>query len=223
MSEYRYDDVLNASHQYHDTRSYTSLTISQHSRGTVSMALTSLWARIRGSAAGGSTPSFTRTTALNLIGFATWIPVIAWFNLHVAELTVVDGTSMYPFMNADRDSSLRRDVVLNYKWAPQEELQRGMVVTLRSPFHPEVIAVKRVVALEGDVIKTKKPYPVSTVRIPQGHVWVEGDGPPGSSLDSNTYGPVSKRLLTGRVTHIVYPLRKFGPVKWWEHDRPLVE
>lgn len=93
----------------------------------------------------------------------------------------------------------------------------------RSPFHPEVIAVKRVVALEGDVIKTKKPYPVPTVRIPQGHVWVEGDGPPGSSLDSNTYGPISKRLLTGRVTHIVYPLKKFGPVQWWEHDRPLVE
>lgn len=68
---------------------------------------------------------------LNLIGFATWIPVIAWFNLHVAELTVIDGSSMYPFMNADRDSSLRRDVVLNYKWSPQEDLQRGMVVTLR--------------------------------------------------------------------------------------------
>ncbi|PNP47375.1 hypothetical protein TGAMA5MH_01192 [Trichoderma gamsii] len=160
---------------------------------------------------------------LNLIGFATWIPVIAWFNLHVAELTVIDGSSMYPFMNADRDSSLRRDVVLNYKWSPQEDLQRGMIVTLRSPFHPETIAVKRVVALEGDVIKTKQPYPVSTVKIPQGHVWVEGDGPPGSSLDSNTYGPVSKRLLTGRVTHIVYPPKKFGPVRWWEHDRPLVE
>lgn len=92
------------------------------------MALTSIWARIRGSS---GPPSLTRTTVLNLIGFATWIPVIAWFNLHVAELTVIDGSSMYPFMNADRDSSLRRDVVLNYKWSPQEDLQRGMVVTLR--------------------------------------------------------------------------------------------
>ena len=92
----------------------------------------------------------------------------------------------------------------------------------RSPTHPEVIAVKRVVALEGDVIRTKAPYPVATVKIPEGHVWIEGDGPPGSSLDSNTYGPVSKRLLTGRITHIVYPFRKFGPVKWWEHERPLV-
>ena len=89
--------------------------------------------------------------------------------------------------------------------------------------HPEVVAVKRVIALEGDVVKTRAPYPVETVRIPQGHVWVEGDGPPGSSLDSNTYGPVSKRLLTGRITHIIYPFRKFGQIKWWEHPSAMVE
>ncbi|UNI13463.1 hypothetical protein JDV02_000206 [Purpureocillium takamizusanense] len=181
----------------------------------------SLWARMRSGRPGSSA---ARTAALQLLGFATWIPVIAWFNLHVAELTLIEGTSMYPFMNEDRDSTLRRDVILNYKWAPQEGLERGMIVTLRSPMHPETVAVKRVVAVEGDVVRTKAPYPVPTVRIPQGHVWVEGDGPPGSSLDSNTYGPVSKRLLTGRVTHIVYPFRKLGPVRWWEHERrPLVE
>lgn len=178
------------------------------------------------------------------MGWASWIPVMAWFNLHVAELTTVDGPSMYPFMNEDRDTTLRRDVVVNWKWSPQQNLQRGMVVTLRcaraalppplpvrsaekwrsrsltcrhrSPMHPEVVAVKRVVALEGDVVTTKPPYPFATVRVPTGHVWVEGDGPSGSSLDSNTYGPVSKRLLTGRVTHVLYPLRKFGAVRWWD-------
>ncbi|KAK2594249.1 hypothetical protein QQS21_008028 [Conoideocrella luteorostrata] len=182
-----------------------------------STALGSIWARLK-----WQQPSVARTTALNLIGFATWIPAIAWFNLHVAELTLVDGASMYPFMNEDKDSTLRRDVILNYKWSPQDGLERGMVVTLRSPNHPEITAVKRVVALEGDVVKTKTPYPISTVKIPQGHIWVEGDGPPGSSLDSNTYGPVSKRLLTGRVTHVVFPFRKFGPVRWREHERKLV-
>lgn len=65
------------------------------------------------------------------MGFATWIPVIAWFNMHVAELTFVDGSSMYPFLNEDKDSTLRRDFFLNYKWSPQEGLERGMVVTLR--------------------------------------------------------------------------------------------
>lgn len=90
----------------------------------------------------------------------------------------------------------------------------------RSPLHPEVVAVKRVVALEGDAVLTKAPYPVSKVKVPQGHVWVEGDGPPGSSLDSNTYGPVSRRLLTGRVTHVVYPFKKMGAVNWQDFYRP---
>ncbi|PHH92279.1 hypothetical protein CDD83_8093 [Cordyceps sp. RAO-2017] len=182
------------------------------------MAARSIWERLR------PTRSSALRSAAGLVGFATWIPVIAWFNMHVAELTFIDGASMHPLLNEDRDSTLRRDMVLNYKWAPQDGLERGMIVTLRSPLRPEAVVVKRVVALEGDVVQTKAPYPIPTVRIPQGHVWVEGDGPPRSSLDSNTYGPVSKRLLTGRVTHFVYPLRKFGPVRWWEHERrqPLV-
>jgi inner membrane protease subunit 2 len=90
------------------------------------MASGSIWSRLRIPQSGPA-----RATALNLIGFATWIPVIAWFNLHVAEFTLVDGQSMYPLMNEDGDSTLRRDVVLNYKWSPQEGLERGMVVTLR--------------------------------------------------------------------------------------------
>ncbi|KAG5951230.1 hypothetical protein E4U53_003511, partial [Claviceps sorghi] len=90
------------------------------------MALGSLWTRLR-----GQQPGVARLAALNLVGFATWIPVVAWFNLYVAELTLVDGASMYPFMNEDKDSTLRRDVVLNYKWSPQEGLERGMIVTLR--------------------------------------------------------------------------------------------
>ncbi|PCD19185.1 hypothetical protein FGRA07_05990 [Fusarium graminearum] len=184
------------------------------------MALGSIWARLRGN----GQASLARSTALRVFGFATWIPVIAMFNLHVAELTFVDGASMYPLINDEKDSTLQRDVILNWKWSPQENLERGMVVTLRykrSPLHPETIAVKRVVALENDVIKTKAPHPLPTVRVPQGHVWVEGDGPPGSSLDSNTYGPVSKQLITGRVTHVVFPFRKCGALPWREHKRPL--
>ncbi|KAL6862812.1 hypothetical protein ACO1O0_003050 [Amphichorda felina] len=181
------------------------------------MALSSLWRRATGGAGVAKAVSF------NLVGLATWIPVIAWFNLYVAELTYVDGASMYPLMNSDKNSTLRQDVVLTWKWMPQQQLERGMVVTLRSPNHPEVVAVKRVVALEGDIIRTKPPYLEPTVWVPYGHVWVEGDGPPGSSLDSNTYGPVSKRLITGKVTHIIYPFNKLGPINWRDHERQLVE
>ncbi len=89
------------------------------------MASPSLWARIRAQS------PVTKRVALNLVGFATWIPVIAFFNMHVAELTVVSGASMYPFLNEDKDSSLTRDLLLTYKWSPQDNLERGMVVTLR--------------------------------------------------------------------------------------------
>lgn len=89
------------------------------------MALSSLWKRVR------SQSGVARAVTYNLIGFATWVPVLAWFNLYVAELTFVDGPSMYPLMNSDKDSTLRRDVVLNWKWSPQDKLERGMIVTLR--------------------------------------------------------------------------------------------
>jgi mitochondrial inner membrane protease subunit 2 len=52
-----------------------------------------------------------------------------------------------------------------------------------------------------------------------GHVWVEGDGEAGKSLDSNYYGPISMALITGRVTHILFPFRKLGKVKWEEFTR----
>ena len=34
--------------------------------------------------------------------------------------------------------------------------------------------VKRILALEGDIVKTLPPYPDQEIVVPQGHVWVEG-------------------------------------------------
>lgn len=59
----------------------------------------------------------------------------------------------------------------------------------RSPLDPETVAIKRVIALEGDVVKTRKPYPIEIVTVPEGQVWVEGDEG-FHSIDSNCYGPV---------------------------------
>lgn len=95
-----------------------------------------------------------------------------------------------------------------------------MILTCsRSPYNPEVVVVKRIVGLEGDTVQTREPYPFPTAKVPVGHVWIEGDGRPGTTLDSNTYGPVSMRLLTGKVTHAIYPFHKLGRVRWWEHVR----
>ncbi|KAK8148104.1 hypothetical protein G3M48_000369 [Beauveria asiatica] len=183
--------------------------------------MASKWARIQ-SWPGWRPKSVVGLTVWRLGVFATWLPAVAWINNYVVETAVVSGNSMYPFINEDKDSTLRNDVILTWKWSPQENLQRGMVVTLRSPNNPETVAIKRIVGLEGDTVHTRPPYKFPKVKVPEGHIWVEGDGRPGTTVDSNTYGPVSKRLLEGKVTHVLYPFHKFGAVKWWEHiPRPI--
>lgn len=79
------------------------------------------------------------------------------------------------------------------------------------------MAVKRIIGLAGDVVKTRNPYPYPTVKIPPGHIWVEGDGGELKSLDSNDYGPIATGLVIGKVTHVVLPLRRAGRVRWWEY------
>ena len=34
--------------------------------------------------------------------------------------------------------------------------------------------VKRILALEGDIVKTLPPYPDQEIVVPEGYVWVEG-------------------------------------------------
>ncbi|ROT39422.1 mitochondrial inner membrane protease subunit 2 [Sodiomyces alkalinus F11] len=175
------------------------------------MALSSIWRR------GGWQRAFFGDLTVRLFGFASWIPLIIWVRYNVADISNIHGPSMFPFLNEDIDTSWKRDVVLNWKWDCKQNLHRGMVVTFRSPYSPETVVVKRIIALEGDLVRTRPPYPDPVVKVPQGHVWVEGDGPEGKSIDSNTYGPIAIQLITGRVTHILYPWRKFGSVKWWEY------
>ena len=88
----------------------------------------------------------------------------------------------------------------------------------RSPYHPENLIVKRVIALEGDEVFTKNPYPLERAQVPQGHVWVEGDHPEDrKTLDSNTYGPVAKSLIVGQVKAVVWPWSKVGRIRWQDY------
>ncbi|CCC06912.1 hypothetical protein SMACR_00937 [Sordaria macrospora] len=157
-----------------------------------------------------------------LIRYATWIPPLVVFNGWVAEITQINGPSMYPYFNPRYNESTRRDIVLVSKWYPDRHLKRGMIVTFRNPLNPKGKVVKRVVGIAGDVVRTKAPYPHEYVQVPEGHIWVEGDGD--KTKDSNYYGPISACLVTGRVTHILSPWDRFGRVKWWEHNlRPGIK
>lgn len=86
-------------------------------------------------------------------------------------------------------------------------LSQGDVVVYISPKDPCDYIIKRVIALEGDIVSSDR-YHRPHVRIPEGHLWLEGDNWE-NSVDSNKYGPVSKGLVFGVASHIVWP-----PSRW---------
>lgn len=113
-------------------------------------------------------------------------------------------------------------------WNPYKNLKRGMVVAFWSPHNPELLAVKRIVAVEGDRVKTRGRYPFVYEDVPVGHVWVEGDNSEKmgeESYDSNFYGPVSKSLIVGRVVGVVWPLGRRGWIRWedWKGSERVME
>ncbi|OLL27025.1 Mitochondrial inner membrane protease subunit 2 [Neolecta irregularis DAH-3] len=175
--------------------------------------------------------AFIRLLLRNSLIAATWLPPILFINTHVVTIAAVKGESMSPALNPKVKTE--KDLVLLDMWTikgplvelktteepigasptyvAQSNIQRGDVVVLKSPMNPENKLVKRVLALEGDQVVTRPPYPRSTVRIPAGHVWVEGDER-FHSRDSNEYGPVSVGLITARVACILWPFERFGAV-----------
>jgi inner membrane protease subunit 2 len=47
------------------------------------------------------------------------------------------------------------------------------------------------------------------VKVPYGHVWLEGDNWR-ESLDSNYFGPVSRSLIVGRAMGVIWPPERWG-------------
>ncbi|XP_057360653.1 mitochondrial inner membrane protease subunit 2 isoform X3 [Manis pentadactyla] len=169
-------------------------------------------------------------------GFFVAVPVAVTFLDRVACVARVEGASMQPSLNPG--GSQTSDVVLLNHWKVRNfEVQRGDIVSLvvvimaymkaswkrrclswalkgRSPKNPEQKIIKRVIALEGDIVKTmghKNRY----VKVPRGHIWVEGDHH-GHSFDSNSFGPVSLGLLRAIATHILWP-----PERWQKLESVL--
>ncbi|XP_053487197.1 mitochondrial inner membrane protease subunit 2 isoform X2 [Ictalurus furcatus] len=123
-------------------------------------------------------------------GFFVAVPVTVTVLDRLAYVARVEGASMQPSLNPQ--GALSSDVVLLNRWSVRNyEVQRGDIVSVVSPKNPKQKIIKRVIALEGDFIKTMG-YKNRYVRVPDGHLWIEGDHH-GHSFDSNTFGPVSKQ------------------------------
>ncbi|CAL1701412.1 unnamed protein product [Somion occarium] len=123
----------------------------------------------------------------------------------------VTGRSMQPTLNPD--SSVWHDIVLFDPWSVKalREYNRGDVVAIKSPYDSKLL-VKRIVALHGDKIKTLPSYPDPEVKIPEGYAWVEGDEP-FKSEDSNHFGPIPLALIDSKLTFIVWPWNRIGPLR----------
>ncbi|KAI4245848.1 MAG: hypothetical protein LQ352_006511 [Teloschistes flavicans] len=139
-----------------------------------------------------SLPYTIRLPISTFLTLITWFPVLWFLHNKVFQLMLVNGPSMYPFLNTDHYTSKRRDIVAVKMWKAGYDVRRGDVVVFRSPLDPEKVVLKRVIAVEGDVVQTRVPYPVDKQEIAIGHVWVEGEHPEHSrwSYDSNSYGAV---------------------------------
>jgi len=164
---------------------------------------------------------------------AFWILAITInLNDHVLEITPIYGRSMAPTLSPAYHATGAKDFLAWRKYRPTSDLQRGDIVMYQTPFKAEGSAVKRVIALGGDTVvldRRRRPgvdedgLPKANertamkgwdamaprVKVPYGHVWLEGDNWQASS-DSNYFGPVSRSLIVGRAMGVVWPPERWG-------------
>lgn len=135
------------------------------------------------------------------------------FRTYGVKPTICKGPSMLPTFNSWGDLLLQE-----YFSVYTERIRVGDVVMSRSPRNPKHIVCKRVLGLAGDTVhvpRTTLRGPLS-VKVPEGHVWLQGDNPT-NSTDSRQYGPVPYALLEGRAFLKIWPLREAG---WVQNKLP---
>ncbi|OAD59041.1 Mitochondrial inner membrane protease subunit 2, partial [Eufriesea mexicana] len=145
------------------------------------------------------------TVFRHIVGILIGIPIGIAYMKEVGYVAKVEGVSMQPTLNPDERNP--DYVFLNRLAIRTQDIQRGEIITVKSPKIPEQILIKRVIGLSGDIVRTHG-YKIDILEVPEGHCWVEGDHI-GHSMDSNTFGPVSVGLITAKATSIVWP-----PSRW---------
>ena len=113
------------------------------------------------------------------------------------HLNFVNGLSMQP-------SLMPSDTVLSRKIQPNK-VKHGDIVVLYSPTEHNKLLVKRIIGLPGDQIMPRQDsrfwqhhHNKEYLRVPSGHMWVEGDNS-STSLDSNDYGMIPMALIQSKV------------------------
>eukprot|EP01063_Lacrimia_lanifica_P003231 TRINITY_DN11715_c0_g1_i1.p1 TRINITY_DN11715_c0_g1~~TRINITY_DN11715_c0_g1_i1.p1 ORF type:complete len:258 (+),score=91.89 TRINITY_DN11715_c0_g1_i1:81-854(+) len=119
------------------------------------------------------------------------------------DVCEVKGRSMLPTF--DEEDGAR--VLINKIGHPSNDMQRGRVYTFRNPHDAQKVVIKRVVGMEGDRFHFIKDGKAEIIRVPEGHVWIEGDNL-GCSEDSRYYGPIPAGLCIGEAVYQLWPTHK---------------
>eukprot|EP00941_MAST-03F_sp_MAST-3F-sp1_P001278 g1278.t1 len=142
---------------------------------------------------------------------SVFLPVAITIADNVGRPARVTGPSMTPTLNVK--NSWFNDIVWCHMWRTTP-FQRGDIVLLDHPFGKSssgksTVVVKRLVALENDFVTPRRgPTAGRTIRLKEGHCWVEGDNAM-ESVDSREYGSIPLALVKGRVTRVLWPPSRF--------------
>ncbi|KAJ1964349.1 hypothetical protein IWQ62_002960 [Dispira parvispora] len=134
---------------------------------------------------------------------------------HIVGVAPCYGPSMLPTLHATGD------YLLFDRFSHRlGNIQTGDIVLCTSPSDPGKVICKRVLGLPGDSVDID-PRRATTkkIKIPPGHVWLQGDNM-AHSVDSRFHGPIPMGLLQGKVRAVLFPsfklvqggLQKIGEV-----------
>jgi len=154
-------------------------------------------------------------TFFEYVILAAFVYSVFWFiDVYVVSFSLVVGNSMQPLFNEHKSAFSNIVLVTRSVTHDFDLVRRGDVVIFSSTRDPSQLNIKRVIGLEGDVIKTVR-YRKPKVTVPKGHVWLEGDNT-NHSYDSNRVGPVPMGLIRGKATRIIWP-----PNRWNVLERKI--
>lgn len=136
-----------------------------------------------------------------------WLPISFTISKDVFSFAKIEGLSMQPTLN-DFKLSNQNELVIIEKWRNVSSLKNGDIICFKSPFDSQKVLIKRITANEGELISNDNKLHM----VPKGHLWVEGDNRL-NSIDSKTFGPISKGLYVGNVRLVVWPINKIRIIK----------
>ncbi|XP_050235220.1 mitochondrial inner membrane protease subunit 1-like [Mercurialis annua] len=154
--------------------------------------------------------SFAKEALSQSILVAKFLCFLHVTNTYVCTAALTYGPSMLPTLN------LTGDLILAEKISHRiGKVGPGDIVLVRSPVNPRRIVTKRVMGVGGDsityVVDPRNSDRSNTVRVPMGHIWIEGDNVY-DSHDSRKFGAVPYGLLQAKVFLRVWPPKDFGPL-----------